>query len=241
MKTETQRYPLFSLENAVAVGAAVCEAGGSNGLVPKSVIASSLQCSSTSGAFLQRLATARSFGILEGRGSYQLTEQAKQYYLPSNETEKQQALIGMFASPPVFAELLKRLDGNKLPPRSLVANMLRRELNLPSSWSDRVAGFFVNAAQFSGALDEHGFLRLSASRHSAPRTGVESRSIETPTTPSLPLRSPSAGDLQVEAPTGKDSWVYQSLRLDTPHDLSPGLWKKLNQYVQVLKPEEVEQ
>ncbi|MDP9097843.1 MAG: hypothetical protein M3N48_02480 [Verrucomicrobiota bacterium] len=240
MKTDTQRYPLFSLENAVAVGAAVCEAGGSNGDVPKSVIASSLQCSSTSGAFLQRLATARSFGILEGRGAYQLTEQAKQYYLPSNDTEKQQALIGMFSSPPVFAELLKRLDGNKLPPRSIVANILRRELNLPASWSDRVAGFFVNAAQFSGALDERGFLRLAASRHALPKTSVDSRSTETPATTPLRFRpmTESAGGA---VPEGKDSWVYDAVRLDTPRDMSPALWKKLNQYVsQVLKPEGAE-
>ena len=240
MKTDTQRYPLFSLENAVVVGAAVCEAGGSNGQVPKAVIASSLQCSSTSGAFLQRLATARSFGILEGRGAYQLTEQAKQFYLPSHDTEKQQALIGMFASPPVFAELLKRLDGNKLPPRSMIANMLRRELNLPPSWSDRVAGFFVNGAQFSGALDEHGFLRLAASRHSSPKTNGERRSTETPTV-TLHRSRAMAESEEGTAPEGKDSWVYQSVRLDTPSNLSPGLWKKLNQYVQVIKPEGAEE
>jgi hypothetical protein len=235
MKTDTQRYPLFSLENAVAVGEAVCEAGGCNGEVPKAVIASTLQCSSTSGAFLQRLATARSFGILEGRGAYKLTEQAKQYYLPSSDAEKRQALIGMFASPPAFAELLKRLDGNKLPPRSVVANMLHRELNIPSSWNDRVAGFFVNAAQFSGALDAQGFLRLSAARHSLPKASAESRSTEAPTVTShRPQRSV---EMEESAPQGKDSWVYQAVRLDTPCDLSPALWKKLNQYVQVIKPE----
>lgn len=239
MKTETQRYPLFSLENAVVVGAAVCEAGGSNGEVPKAVIASSLQCSSTSGAFLQRLATARSFGILEGRGAYQLTEQAKQYYLPSNDTEKQQALIGMFASPPVFADLLKRLDGNKLPPRSMVANILRRELNLPASWSDRVAGFFVNGAQFSGALDAQGFLRLSAARHTMPKAMTDSRSTESPAFTSH--GSQQNAEIEESAPLGKDSWVYQAVRLDTPRDLSPALWKKLNQYVQVIKPEGVEE
>lgn len=237
MKTDSQRYPLFPLENAVAVGQAVCDAGGSNGLVPKSVIASTLQCSSTSGAFLQRLATARSFGILEGRGAYQLTEQAKQYYLPSSDTEKRKALIGMFASPPVFAELLKRLDGNRLPPRSVVGNMLHRELNIPRSWNDRVAGFFVNAAQFSGALDEAGFLRLSAAQHFLPK--IENR--QAGTTTMTHRSSESGAETEESAPNGKDSWVYQAVRLDTPRDLSPGLWKKLNQYVQVIKPEGVKE
>jgi hypothetical protein len=121
----------------------------------------------------------------------------------------------------------------------MVANMLRRELNLPASWSDRVAGFFGNAAQFSGALDEHGFLRLAASRHASPKTSVENRSTETPAI--TPLRFRPMTESEGGTPEGKDSWVYQAVRLDTPRDLSPALWKKLNQYVQVIKPEGVEE
>src|SRR5438552_704505 len=149
--SDAPRYPLVALQNALGVAEAVADAGGLNADVPKSVIASQLGSSDTSGAFLQRLGSARSFGLIEGRGSYRLTDQAKRYFYPANDRERQRAQLVFLASPTVFNEIIKRFDGSRLPASSMLANILHREFAVSDSWKERVAASFIKAAQTVGA------------------------------------------------------------------------------------------
>ena len=144
------------------------------------------------------------------------------------------AQLAFLASPPVFHEIIKRFDGNKLPAPTMLANILHREYGVSNSWKDRVASSFVKAAQIVGAIDGQNFLRYGASLHH----------MESPLSQSGPTDSPAlAGDAARPRPSavpGGNSWLFQQegqfVRVESSAELSPALWQKLNAYVQVLKP-----
>src|SRR5438874_370936 len=106
-------YPLVSFRNALEVAAAVNDAGGAKSPVQKSVIAARLGVSDGSGAFLQRLSSARSYQMIEGRGAYTLTPESVRYFFPGNAADRDRALLSFFASPALFSEIIHRFDGNK--------------------------------------------------------------------------------------------------------------------------------
>jgi hypothetical protein len=236
--TDAPKYPLVSLANAIELAEAVRDAGGANADVPKSVIASHLNSSEISGGFLQRIGSARSFGLIEGRGAYHLSEEAKRYFYPAHEADKERAQLVFLGSPVTFNEIIKRFDGSRLPAPSMLANILHREFGVPESWKDRTASAFIKAAQMVGAIDAQNFLRYRARLHNM-------------TKPTLPIEVGPAGydastagsaePVATPQPLG-NSWFFQMegefVRVETSPRLSLALWQKLSAYVEVLKPSE---
>ena len=250
-----QQYPFFSLANAIQVAEAIRDCGGANGEVPKSSVAHALETSETSGGFIQRVATAKAFGLIEGRGNYQLTDLAKQYFFPTEDGQKERAYSSFLNMPGVFAELIKKFDGQKLPASNLIANIVQRELGVSVSWKDRVTSNFLKSAQAVGALDGNGFLRYRASRHAMktnqPITPIptstfsvrdyqaahpeEADQSEAPV--SLPYAAPvkpaAPGRFSMRIPFGDTFAILETPQRDK---LDPELWEMLNVAVQMLKP-----
>jgi hypothetical protein len=238
----TAKYPLTSFQTALEVGQAVSEAGGATSDVQNPVIAQALGVSHTSGAFGQRLSSARTYGVIfGGRRGYRLTDAGKRYFFPSSETEKRQAMLEFLKTPPIFSDVINRFDGNKIPAPDMLANTLLREMNIPESWKARVARFFLKAAQDAGAIDSHGFLRYAASRHSMDGEPLIQSKTHIDTAPP-PISSPTSvpSPLFHTPEDGMNAWVFslngKTVKVETSNALTPELWKKLNSYVQVLKP-----
>jgi hypothetical protein len=144
------------------------------------------------------------------------------------------ALLDAFASPSSFSDLLKRFDGDKLPTREILSNILHRDFGVPESWKDRVASLFSSSAQFIGIIDSQGIIRFDANRHSTgtePPVPISSQPVHSQT-PSAPIveRRPTV--------VGKVNWHYKSIEVITPEDLDYPLWKKLEGYVKLLEPPE---
>ena len=234
------KYPVTSLASALVVAQAVANAGGANAEVQNPVIASALGGSHTSGAFAQRLSAARTYGlIVGGRGGYRLSDAGKRYFLPSSDSEKRQAWLSFISAPSVFAEIIKRFDGNVIPGSEMLANVLLRELKVPASWKDRVARFFLTAASDTEIIDSRGYLRYAAARQT-----IDTR---TPTSATLPTDGSARPALLSEAlrPTSSEmnKWIFSENEqtvcvTSSPGELSNSLWSKLNAYVHVLKPKE---
>jgi hypothetical protein len=235
--TDAPKYPLVSLPNAIELAEAVRDAGGANADVPKAVIASHLNSSDTSGAFLQRIGSARSFGLIEGRGAYHLTDEAKRYFYPAHEGDKERAQLVFLGSPVTFNEIIKRFDGSRLPGASMLANILHREFGVSESWKDRIASSFIKAAQMVNAVDAQNFLRYRARLHSMAKSTLP---IEVGPAGYDAARSAEAA-ASPQSAVG-NSWFFQMegefVRVDTSPRLSPALWQKLSAYVEVLKPSE---
>ncbi len=166
-KREASVYPYTSLGPSLKIADAVKELGGARTSVSKSSLAALLKESDKSAAFLQRVSSAKAFGLIAGRSEYILTEASKRYYFPTSENEKSTALLVCLDTPTGFRELIRRYDGDKLPSREILANILQREFGVPESWKERAAAFFENSAQLIGVIDADRFLRFKATQHSA--------------------------------------------------------------------------
>jgi hypothetical protein len=158
---DVSAYPYAPLGSALRIAEAVKECGGARNEVSKGVLAHHLGETEKAPGFGQRISAARSFGLIVGRSDYTLTDIAKRIFFPINETDKSHAMLAALASPPTFGKIIARFDGDKLPKKEIVANVLHREYGLPESWKDRVATFFINSVQAVGAIDQQGILRYS--------------------------------------------------------------------------------
>lgn len=166
-------YPYVPLSSALAIADAVKQLGGHKTQVPKSLLASTLKVDEKSQGFTFRIAAAKCFGLIDGRSAYALTENAKHFYFPTSEFDKTEASLAFLSSPPAFAEMIKRFDGQKLPTGEILANIFHTQLRVPESWSVRAAQFFTRSAQLVGVIDEGGFLRFDAAMHGASKSKGE--------------------------------------------------------------------
>lgn len=161
VKTEAA-YPLYDLAEAVKVAGAVRDLGGSNAPVSRSLLAQHLKYAENGPSFFQRVAATRAFGLIDGRGSYSLTETAKQYFYPTVENGKESAAVKSLTFPKAFALLVQKFDGGKLPPIEMIGNIIHAEADIPVSKKSILAGLFLRSVQFIGAVDAGGFLRCKA-------------------------------------------------------------------------------
>lgn len=166
-KQEASLYPYTSLEPSLKISDAVKELGGARSAVSKSHLAAHLNEAEKSPSFLQRISSAKAFGLIVGRSDYGLSEASKRYYSPMTEQDRSNALLEFLTAPTSFREIIRLFDGEQLPKREILANIFSEKLNVPESWKDRAAGFFENSAQFVGVIDENRFLRFKATQHAA--------------------------------------------------------------------------
>jgi hypothetical protein len=246
-KTEGERsepaYPYYPWKTCLETAAAVQRAGGARSDVSRNMLAHELQMDADMPALTQRIAAARAFGMIEGRGAYRLTDIAKRYFFPTSPDEARQAELGFFAFPRTFSALIARFDGNTLPAPASLANILLQQ-SVPPSWKDRVAGIFKDAAEQLRIVDGAGRLRYMVAVHGAKiidqpasdTTGGIGKPInqvhETDT--AMPI-TPIGGSRQQS-----NVWVYTegggTVRLETPNPLPRALWDRLTKYVEMLEP-----
>lgn len=155
-------YPIYDLAEAIKVAEAVRDLGGGNVGVAKSLLAQQLKYAETGPSFFQRVSAAKSFGLIDGRGSYSLTDQAKQYFYPTVENGREIAAIGILTTPRAFSILVQKFDGGKLPDTAMLGNIIHKDAGIPVSKKDGLASRFVRSAQFLGVIDPNGFLRCNA-------------------------------------------------------------------------------
>ena len=155
-------YPLYDLGEAVKIAEAVRDLGGGNAPVSKSLLAQHLKYAETGPSFFQRVASTKAFGLVEGRGSYSLTDLAKQYFYPTVENGKESAAVKSLTFPKSFSILVQKFDGGKLPQIEMIGNIIHAEAEIPVSKKSILAGIFLRSVQFIGAIDSGGFLRCKA-------------------------------------------------------------------------------
>ncbi len=231
-------YPLFALQECLRVAEAVRDLGGARDNVPKSVLAQHLRLAESSASFAQRVGATKTFKLIEGHGSYFLTETAKRYFYPTEENQKFSALLEILSAPHAFNVIIRKFDGDKLPKTEMLGNILHKEGGVPISWKDRIASFFVKSAENVGVIDSQGFLRIKASGHFFPAISAANQKEGASVVP--PKRE--AVEVAVSSGDGlSDVWDFsykgKSVHLVTPAEIEKPLWEKLNAYIQLLKPD----
>jgi hypothetical protein len=251
-------YPYHYWKTAIKVADAVSRSGGDRSPVDRDTLAHELQAEASSPSLAQQIASAKSFNLIEGRGAFRLTPAGKLYFFPTSEQEKRRAELQCFAAPKAFKVLLEKFDGNTLPQASTVGNVLKQHADVGTSWKDRVAAIFLDAAQTLQVVDQGGRLRYSvalAGAATAPPSHTTTGnghggSAKTPTpaeikevtvSDKLEMRESLAVVVNRQ---GTNVWAFAeaggSVRVETPDPLPRELWLRLKRYVEVLEPAEPE-
>jgi hypothetical protein len=238
--SKRSEYPYATLQKALEIAAVVRDLGGSNDTVQKGSIAKHLMVPEAAPSLHQNISAAKSFNLIDGRGNYRLTECAKRYFFPTDDAEKHQAILEMIKCPSVFEALIIRFDGQKVPVADVLVNVLQRHFDVTASWRPRVAALFLSALRDAQIVDANGILRYKASLNGG---GVVLAPMSA-TVASAPSTNSPVGSTLLRIPAPENSpasdmttWVFRGIRLQTPEHMTMELWKKLSDYVNVLKPE----
>jgi hypothetical protein len=254
-------HPYYSWSKCLELADAVYQSGGDRADVSKGMLAHALQMSEDSAALTQQISSAKTFGMIEGRGTYRLTDLGQRYFLPTTENESRLAELAFFRAPKAFAALIDRFDGNAIPSSGVLANLLLKNGNVPKSWKDRVAGIFLDAAAQLRVIDASGRLRYEVAVQAAARgsyihpenfpTLVRRDRIASENAGSVPVGDAKSNEVHakgkepqapfhISVPPESNAWIFSeaggTLRVETPDPLPRALWLRLKRYVDMLEP-----
>jgi hypothetical protein len=243
-RTSTVSYPYHPLSLCIDLAKGVREIGNGKQEVSRRLLASHLKINENSADLSQKIASTKTYGLIDGRGTFKLTELSTGFFFPTRdpEREKRIALLQAAAQPGAFAALLERFDGSKPPAQELIGNVLSQQMGIPESWKMRVATFFVKSMEAAGALGPDGFLRhgaelekakLDSGKGSPP--SVSPQPIGQNSSEIKPLLVPPISEL-----AGVTVWQYpfkgKTFRIETPEELPREIWEKLSRYLNVIEP-----
>jgi len=241
----TVTYPYHPLELCIELAKAVREIGNGRAEVTKSQLAHRLGVSEQSSDFAAKVASTKTYGLIDGRITLQLTDVARQYFFPTEEGDhvRKRCLFKFFSFPGLFTELIDLYDGSRLPAVQIISNLIGEKYGIPESWKGRIASYFLKSSTFIGAMQPDGFLRFKAQ--------LDGLGIDASDDHQIKGQSESAGagglgkgtgnpEKERKPPEGVIVWTYpcgdKMLRIETPENMTKEIWEKLNKYIQVLQP-----
>jgi hypothetical protein len=244
-------YPNNSWQQCIKMAEAIKALGGDRMPVPKEDVAHHMGIATDSPFLGQTIASAKTFGMIEGHGEYELTENGRMYFYPQNDSEKRQAELAFFASPPAYKVIIDRFDGGILPQNRSLANILLKEGEVPQSWIDRAASQFKDTCAKLGLIDSGGHLRYSVATRGAMRAAKtpdaiidlpKGNHVPVTTEEALPstMREEKTKPVPSSRPFEVNTWSYSeaggTVRVETPIPLPRALWERLKRYVDILEP-----
>lgn len=121
---------------------------------------------SNSGAFIKKIADARSYGVLPSRG-LKATSLAQRIANPKDEQERREAMFEMYENVPILAKLYDRLDGREPPNQlwSVLVEITDAERNEAKEAEDDIRELYENMLEYE-----------LSSESSEPSTEAEPRS-----------------------------------------------------------------
>ena len=124
------KFSFYTLADSVAVAKAIHEQGG--GRATRDQLAAFLGHSTTnSGAFISRLASARTFNLITtDRGDFVITDLAQRILMPVRPEQHVEGLVEAFLTVPLFKEIYEEHKGKELPPEFGLKNLLRTKYGI---------------------------------------------------------------------------------------------------------------
>lgn len=215
-KERSRAYPVMALEDALNRIASINENLGLNGQFNRESIAVGMGYSSLNGASARAVAALVHFGLLDReKDQYALSQVAKKYLLPVNDTDKEDAMHDAALSPSLFSEIYGAFKGQVIPRQ--FANRLIQEFGIQQKAAADVERIFRNTMQTAGFLKSNGILTAETAEKPATVSPASVNEAETldavypssATGSSVPYTS--KGYLSVELPSGLVVSYPQSL------------------------------
>ncbi len=181
-RERSARYPGSPLGDVVEL-CRFLDARGLDGLSANDIGAALGYKNIRTSAVSSRLSAARQFGLLVlNESSYTLTPLAKAIVHPTDLAELPALYRQALVVSPLYADLLRRFDGKKMPDAAVLANLLYHHHEITSRAKESAADVFLESLRFAGAIDEEGIVRPGPNMSEAPPVVVE-RPVTNPTIP----------------------------------------------------------
>lgn len=150
------RFPVYDLGACVIVAKAIHEKGG--GSATDDHLAAFLGYkSAANGAFVNRIAAAKLFGLIEGGPSNRtITQLAQKILMPIRDSDPRQGLVEAFMRVPLYAAVYEEFRGKELPPTFGFKNALRNQFGVTPKRVDRAHAALIESAEIAGFFDVRG-------------------------------------------------------------------------------------
>lgn len=152
------RFATYPLVDCIAVARAIHEQGG--GAATLDQLSAFLGYAGTNnGAFLARLASTRSFGLIQKSGEkYVPTQLAQSIVMPVYDWMAKEAMVQAFLNVELFAKIYEEYKGKELPPEVGLKNALKTLFDVLPNRVDRAYRALMDSA------DQAGFFSTRATR-----------------------------------------------------------------------------
>jgi hypothetical protein len=150
------RFPVYDLGACVAVAKAIHEKGG--GSATDDHLAAFLGYkSANNGAFVNRVAASKLFGLIEGGPTHRtITQLAQKILMPIRDTDPRQGLVEAFMRVPLYSKVYDEYKGKELPPQFGLKNALRTQFGVTPKRIDRALAALIDSAETAGFFDVRG-------------------------------------------------------------------------------------
>ncbi len=147
---EQRDFPILPLSHAIDVARVIDEKlGGRVGSYETLATAINVH----GGALIQRVAAARRYGLIEGKGEMKPTQLAMKILHPIGDGEAKQGMKEAIHNVAIFKEMIDRF-GAKAPENEILQNILKREYSVPHQILPRVAYAIRKNIELLGAGED---------------------------------------------------------------------------------------
>lgn len=161
-KASTTDLPMVDLDAVLAFVEKV-EGQGLQTLSQQDVANRLRYSNPTSTPFYRRVVAAKLFGLIDTTQGVNLTRLALDYFKPTDEESKQQALLTAVRNVIGYQGIIERFSDKRLPPLDILKNFIERQFDLSPEAANACADIFVRSVTRAGLVKGDGTLSLDIS------------------------------------------------------------------------------
>jgi predicted nucleotide-binding protein len=148
--------PQFSLERSLAVAKAICDQYGSSPTLPH-LVANAVGYSQTSYNWRLLSGSAVAYGLTNGAYNSEgisITSLAISILQPTEEGEREKALIESTLKPKILNEFFKKYDRQKFPQKEFALSVLQNMMGVPSDRAEKTFEIINENGRFTGIITD---------------------------------------------------------------------------------------
>ena len=241
-RERSTRYPGVTLAESLKLCESVEELGVDGLSAPDIATALGYKNIKTN-TFSARLSAARQFGLLALTGDgYALTSLAREILHPVDPANLPRLYRQALVKPPLYAELVERLGGKKVPEATILGNVLYHNYQIIASAKQQAADAFLESARFAGAMGGDGVFHPSGVPGTDPSDGPTpphdpaapvTKKPQTAATPAAAQPRPRSTDARLDLRLWGDD-EGKAIRLRAPHTITPASFERFLQAFRLL-------
>ncbi len=241
-RERSTRYPGVGLSECLKICESIQELGV-DGLTASDIASALGYKNIKTNTFSARLSAARQFGLLALTGDgYGLTPLAREILHPIDVAELPRLYRQALVNPPLYAELVERLGGKKVPEAAILGNVLYHSHQIIATAKQVAAEAFLESARFAGALGPDMVFNPAGPAVAAPRPNVVNESPRAVSAPvSQQSRKPRPSEVRVDLQLW-DADQDKTIKIRAPQTITPASFERFLQtfrlVVRIEEPDE---